>query len=508
MHARLEFERGTLVLHVPKDAPSLALPYLRFDERVKCLRAPAYKYRPLMVALKRAGFVVEDKARAYRELPLKNRVRREPYPHQAEAIAAWRKSASCGTVILPTGAGKTFVAQIAIEATGRSTVVIVPTIDLMGQWYDLLVTAFGDGVGLLGGGYHEIKDITVSTYDSAYIHLERYGDRFGLAIFDECHHLPSPSYATASECLIAPFKLGLTATPLRADGRHELYADLIGPVIYEKLITELAGNLLAEYEVASVPVPLSDDELARYTENRRVYRDFIAAKQISMGDPKGWTRFIQLSSRSEDGRRAFRAYREQRRIALFPRSKIDIVGDLLWQHRNEPSLIFTEDNESAYTVSKLFLLPAITHQTPPKERKEILDRYRSGQYRCIVTAKVLNEGVDLPAARIGIIVAGSGSTREHVQRLGRILRRAEGKQALLYELVTVGTVEEYVSGRRRDHDAYRAFNDDPESAAPPYIPPSDEEYGRSASWQQDVPPPPRTQPAPPRQSNAPPWARR
>lgn len=453
---QLTFDQGTLLLDLPPEKLPPGLDYVQFDPRVKRLRAPAHRYRSLLVALVRAGFEVDDRARAYREVPLKSRIRREPYPHQAEAIAAWRRQKSRGVVILPTGAGKTFVAELAIEVTGRSTLVMVPTLDLMNQWYDLLCSSFGSEVGLLGGGYHEIKDITVSTYDSAYLHVDRYGDRFGLVVFDECHHLPSPSYAHAAQSLIAPFRLGLTATPDRADGRHALFEDLIGGYAYTKQITELAGKLLADYDVAEVPVELSQEELERYVENRRVYRDFVAQKQISMSDPKGWSRFIQLSSRSADGRRAFRAYREQRRIALFPKAKIDLVEDLLWQHRNDPCLIFTEDNESAYIVSRLFLIPSITHQTPAKERKEILDRYRDGTYRVIVTAKVLNEGVDLPAARVGIIVAGSGSTREHVQRLGRILRRAEGKRALLYELVTVGTVETFVSERRREHAAYKS----------------------------------------------------
>ena len=74
----------------------------------------------------------------------------------------------------------------------------------------------------------------------------------------------------------------------------------------------------------------------------------------------------------------------------------------------------------------------------------------------LVTSKVLNEGVDVPQASVGIIVSGSGSVREHVQRLGRILRNAPGKeQALLYELVSANTSEVAISERRREHCAYR-----------------------------------------------------
>jgi superfamily II DNA or RNA helicase len=72
-----------------------------------------------------------------------------------------------------------------------------------------------------------------------------------------------------------------------------------------------------------------------------------------------------------------------------------------------------------------------------------------------VTGQVLDEGVDIPAASVGIILAGTGSTRQHVQRLGRLLRRHGDKQALLLEVVTRGTVEEFTSERRRQHHAYQ-----------------------------------------------------
>ena len=118
-------------------------------------------------------------------------------------------------------------------------------------------------------------------------------------------------------------------------------------------------------------------------------------------------------------------------------------------------LIFTHDNETVYAISRHFLVPAITHQTPVKERREVLAGFNQGEYGVIVTSRVLNEGVDMPAANVAVILSGSASVREHVQRLGRILRRGEGKRALLYEVVTRGTAEENVSERRRQHHAYR-----------------------------------------------------
>jgi superfamily II DNA or RNA helicase len=107
---------------------------------------------------------------------------------------------------------------------GTTTLVVAPTIDLVGQWYDHLRRAFGEPVGVLGGGVHEVHPITVSTYDSAYLNVERYGNRFGLVVFDEVHHLPSASYGSAAELCLAPWRLGLSATIERPDGLHNRLA--------------------------------------------------------------------------------------------------------------------------------------------------------------------------------------------------------------------------------------------------------------------------------------------
>jgi superfamily II DNA or RNA helicase len=103
-----------------------------------------------------------------------------------------------------------------------------------------------------------------------------------------------------------------------------------------------------------------------------------------------------------------------------------------------------------YALSQRFLIPGITYETPARERKEILDRFRTGRYRAIIASDVLNEGVDVPEANVAVILAGSASHREYVQRLGRVLRPREDKRAVLYELVTEGTGDEAASRRRRE----------------------------------------------------------
>lgn len=452
----LAFQGGTIRVEGarPGDPSAEALPSTSvWDTRELIYRLPASAYAELILRLRARGIPYDDGARAYATLALEPKVKHEPFPYQREALEAWTAGRSRGVVVLPTGAGKTYLASIAILARQRGTLVVVPTLDLLNQWYDVLAAAFGVPVGIVGGGYHEVLDLTVTTYDSAHLHMDRLGHRFGLVIFDECHHLPSPSYTMAARMSIAPYRLGLTATPERADGRA--YDDLIGPIVYRKDITELSGSFLAAYETVRLEVPLSPEEREAYERERGEYITFLRANSIRMSEPSGWGRFLLLSSQSDTGRKAFLAYRRQRALALAAPGKIAVLARLLHAHRADRTIVFTEDNATVYQISRRFLLPAITHQTKVKERSAILAAFNEGALTAVVTSKVLNEGVNVPEANVAIVLSGSGSVREHVQRLGRILRKAEGKRAILYELVAAGTSEERVSDKRREHDAYR-----------------------------------------------------
>lgn len=462
----LHHERGTVVVEGLAAAsdevralvrerldPLGFLPDPRIAER---LRAPGRQYRAALVALVKAGLEPKDEVRGYLELELVHRRERQPHPHQREALAAWMKTGRRGVVVLPTGSGKSYLAELAIAETQRSTLVVAPTIDLMNQWVGLLGAAFStELVGAIGGGMNEPAPLTVTTYDSAHIHLERLADRFGLVVFDECHHLPGPAYATAAEGLIAPFRLGLTATPERGDGSEAQLVELIGPTVYRKDIQDLRGSYLAPYETERMRVELAPDERERYDRARGLYRGFVESRRIAMSSPQGWGLFLQHAARSPEGRAALAAWREQRQIALRCRAKLEVLEALLGRHREDPAIIFCADNETVHHIARTWLLPALTHETPGPERKTVLEDFRGGRVRALVTARVLNEGVDLPNARVGIVLSGSATVREHVQRLGRLLRKRDDKQAVLYEVITRDTAEESVSERRREHGAYR-----------------------------------------------------
>jgi superfamily II DNA or RNA helicase len=451
----LTFEGGTLCLTGAPPERLAGLPGCRFDPRSGTFRAEGRAYRALIEHLRREQIAYHDEARAFQPTPWALHTSRDPFPHQTDALAAWRHQGSRGVVVLPTGTGKTHLAIMAIQETARPALVVTPTIDLLSQWYGELRMAFDAPVGLLGGGSYDLQGLTVATYDSAYLYVERWGNRFGLLVFDECHHLPGPSYLTAAVGSIAPFRLGLTATPERGDGQHTLLAELIGPIVYERDIRQLTGEFLAEYRTERVYVELSAAETERYQQAREVYRRFVEERGIRLGGAHGWQRFIQATCQSPEGRAAFQAYREQKRIALAAPAKLHLLEQLLDRHRGDRVLIFTYDNATAYLVARQFLVPAITHQTKTKERQQILQRFHDGEYSIVVTSQVLNEGVDVPAANVGIILSGTGSVREHVQRLGRLLRKQGDKQAVLYEVVSRGTAEEFTSDRRRQHEAYQ-----------------------------------------------------
>jgi superfamily II DNA or RNA helicase len=452
---RLTFDAGTLVLAGAPPERLLDLPGVRFDARTNTHRAEARYYRAIVEHLRANKTDYTDDARAWQQTLWSLRMERTPFPHQTEAVETWWRERGRGVVVLPTGTGKTFVAVLAIAKAARPALVVTPTIDLLNQWFGELSLAFNVPIGLMGGGHHDLQPITVTTYDSAYIYVEKWGNRFGLLVFDECHHLPGPTSQIAAVASIAPYRLGLTATPERADGMDSLYPELIGPVVYRREIKQLAGDFLAEFTTQRLYVDLSAEELERYNQCREQYRRFLFDKGISLSSANGLQRFIQESCRSTEGRQAFLAFREQRRLAQAAPAKLDLLARLLAKHRGERTLIFTADNATVYRIARQFLVPAITHQTKTKERRAILQRFHSGEYTVLVTSQVLNEGVDVPAAGVGIVLSGTGSVREHVQRLGRLLRKFEGKQAVLYEVVARGTAEEFTSERRRQHHAYQ-----------------------------------------------------
>jgi superfamily II DNA or RNA helicase len=407
----------------------------------------AIYYREVLAYLERSRIVYQDEAANPPPVPsLSCRVELRSY--QKAALNSWFDAGKRGVVVLPTAAGKTFVALKAIEMLNVATLVVVPTLDLLDQWRKLLSNQFETEVGAYGGGDDILEPLTVSTYDSAYIRAEQLGDRFMLMIFDEVHHLPAPSYSQIAEMYIAPYRMGLTATYEREDGGHYDLPRLVGGPVYHLEVDALAGKHLSPYTHEKILVDLTPDEQKLYKREYDVFAKYLRQKRVVLRSPEDFRRFIMRTGSDPEAREALLARNRALKTALNSEAKIKALGEFLDVYAREKILVFTRYNQLAYRISRRFLIPVVTHQTPREERKEILEKFKAGEYMAIVTSQVLDEGVDVPDASIGFILSGTGSSREYIQRLGRILRKRRGKQAKLIEIVARETVETRISQRR------------------------------------------------------------
>jgi len=313
-----------------------------------------------------------------------------------------------------------------MAALGVPTLVVVPTVDLVAQWRRELEVEFDGPIGQFGGGEQRREPITVSTYDSAYLKADDVGDVFGFVVFDETHHLGGEGYREIPRLLAAPARLGLTATFERPDGAHETVADLVGPKVYDIGVDELAGDHLADYDIKRVEVSLTPEERERYEEAQGTFVDYLKRSSISMSRGSDYQELVKRSGRDPEAREALLAKQRARTIVRQADNKIAELASILDSHREDRIIIFTASTELVYRLSERFLLPAITNETGAAERREILERFRSGEYSRVVTANVLDEGVDVPDANVAVLFAGSGSEREVSRRLaGAALRAGE-----------------------------------------------------------------------------------
>jgi superfamily II DNA or RNA helicase len=446
MSGSIVYQGGTLVLvNVDGEVPP---PFTLIKGRWRC---EGYHYGTIIPWLREQG--IRDVIPRWEHPGLTLRDERDLHAYQVASLAAWDQAGRRGSIVLPTGAGKTFVAIHAIHRADSSTVVVAPTIDLLHQWYARLVNAFDTEIGVYYGGEKQIRPVTVTTYHSAGDLIADHGNGFKLIIFDEVHHLPAPNWGETALMSPAPFRLGLTATYPEAheqtDGRWRI-DDLIGPIVFTQRIDDLVGHQLARYRTQRVRIDLTPAERKLYDADYAIYSGFFRSRQLQRTHGARWLmELMRLSAFDVQARRAFLARQRIMRLLAQAENKFKLLDDLLREYAGEQALIFTENNSVAYEISRRHLIPVITHETNAAERKQILDAYQAGRYRVIATSRVLNEGVDVPEAKVAIVLGGTSGAREYIQRLGRVLRKVENRQAMLFEVIARNTVEEAKSQRRR-----------------------------------------------------------
>jgi superfamily II DNA or RNA helicase len=455
----IQFDNGTIVAKLPSDWRQNQIltellrnsAYWRWDPRVQKFRAPAQKLYSFLAELKSLKLNFNESI-TQKHGPLAMKIPSlEMRPYQVEAFTQWDQQGRRGVVILPTGSGKTRLALYTILKLKAKTLILVPTRVLLHQWREEISTRFQFGVGILGDGQWQINDVTVATYESAIRAAGNIGDLFTLVVIDEAHHFLSGERIEIIEMLCAPYCLSLSATFSYQPLLSEKITSLLGPIAFELSIDDLKGSVLAPFQKFLLLVNLSVVERKTYDGLLSKFHEVISAIKSENPDLNSKEVF-QLLGRSGTGKKALANLRKARTIISQCDEKLSKLYELLSRFPNRKILIFTENTEVALRISSQMLIFPILAETAKSERKKGIDLFVGGALSVLVTCRVLNEGFDVPEADMAIILGGAHGEREHIQRIGRVLRSAPGKSALIYELVCRETIEVRQWRKRNSHE--------------------------------------------------------
>lgn len=383
----------------------------------------------IKVELIKMGFPVDDRIPLSRgervEMDLSGTFSARDYQESAvnSFLGNGERGTGFGTIVLPCGSGKTIVGILAMARLKTRTLILCPNVQSVHQWIREIRTKTNiadDMIGEYSGDVKEIKPITVSTYQiltyrkpgtEEYAHFSLLRDgRWGFIIYDEVHMLPAPVFRITAE-LQSIYRLGLTATLIREDGREDEVFSLVGPKRYDSPWSELAQRgYIAEAYCHEIRVPLMEEDEVGYA---------LASK------------------------------REKYRIASVNRRKLDIVEGLVQKHSEDSIIIIGQYIEQLEEVGKRFSWPIVTGKTSNKVRDEIYQKFRNKEIRVLIVSKVANFAIDLPDCSVAIQISGTfGSRQEEAQRLGRILRPKE-RPSHFYTIITEYSEEEEFAMNRQ-----------------------------------------------------------
>lgn len=417
----------------------------------------------------------------------------EPYDWQQKCIENWFANNGKGTVKVVTGGGKTLLA-LAIAQRVQNTkdsdlrlAIVVPTIVLMHQWYDALLEHGNlpkEAIGRLGDnykdGFEDGRRILITVLASARTQLSRVVKRAKVGrnlmlVADECHRAGAKEM---SHVFKTPrrWSLGLSATPEREDdddaGYNEsLVGQEVGPIIYEfNLADALREGLVPKFTINHYGLPMTPAERTKYEALSRSITDSMSKlrnhrdARSSGGDFFAWARSVATRNKGEIGAIAMRFVADtskRRELLNHMGARHDAVQKLIEQefalNKDARVILFHESiNEVMHLYLRLrdlgFPVIAEHSELPSSIRETGLDLFRRGTAQIIVSARSLIEGFNVPAVDVGIIVASSGSVRQRIQSLGRVLRRHRGKDgeektSCIHVLYADASSEEHIYGK-------------------------------------------------------------
>jgi superfamily II DNA or RNA helicase len=400
---------------------------------------------------------------------------------QQQCLMLWLQNAR-GTVKVATGGGKTLFALLAAQSLQNERVpdlrviIVVPTIPLMRQWRDELSASNlpSSAIAMMGGGespanLSEVR-VLVAVLNSAREKLARLAEKVGwgqnlLLVVDECHRAGAKEALKIFQAHPA-FTLGLSATPERDAQEKSFPSDeefatselgqAVGPIIFEfSLKDSLAAGLLTPFEIWHVGLRLTPEEAEKHavlsnkiSELRRDLQPRHRASKPKMGFIP-WCQ--QRAKEDSDAAQFMGLTSERKRLLYRAAARISISLSILAEASAEQDGRTIVFHESIEEIEKLFLaatlsgMPAVLEHSklPSGLRDSNIDVFRRGVAKVIISAKSLVEGFNVPSADLGIIAASSGSVRQRIQSLGRMLRRKKsGKTALVVVLYVRDTEDE------------------------------------------------------------------
>jgi len=372
--------------------------------------------------------------------------------YQVEALEKWINNGYKGIIALPTGSGKTIIGIAAITKTNARTIIITYTREQMFQWRDAIIKYTNIEPYLVGLMYSEEKrlaPITITTYQSGFRLINEVSPFFDFLLVDEVHHLPAEKFRYIALHSIARYRMGLSATPIREDGKHEELFPLLGGIVYYRSPAELAKmGYLAHYKIYTIKVKLTREEKKLFEDLRKQYRSLIGYSSFQ--------EVLEAAKRgNEQAKKALRIHSQLRMLMARSKAKIDKAVEIAKRElsRGSKIIVFTQYVDQAKTISRALNAYLLTGEVPVDERKRVLHDFREATSDVLVVTTVGDEGLDIPDANVGIIVSGTGSRRQFIQRLGRLLRPKGGDvEARLYEIVLERTPEEAQARKRKKWD--------------------------------------------------------
>jgi len=365
------------------------------------------------------------------------------YKWQKEALNALRINSYCGIVVAVTGSGKTRIATNVIKDLRVRTLIVVPTVALMHQWRsELLEVGIKDeDIGFYYSNVKVLNKVTIAVINSVY-DMVGLSERFKLLILDEVHRLGAEMWCRLLLNNNFKYNIGLTATLERHDGAEKLLKRKVGRVVYEyKTRDAVKDDLLNSFSIVNVAIDLpikEKDYLARLDAEIKSGMESFSGDMLKV--------VAALKRGNKYAANVLRVINKRKRFYNNSLPKVERAVQIILENRDKKIIVFNEYIETAdkvfYQLQKHGITPYVYYsgnldslfKFTPNEKNTMLDTFRKASCGVLITVKALDEGLNVPDLEVGVILGYNKTSRQAIQRMGRLLRKVDDKAPVMYNL--------------------------------------------------------------------------